>query len=363
MSGPQPRPALSGVRSYVQGRSEARGVPQPIKLSSNESAWGPSPRALAAYHDAAGSLSRYPDGSQPALRAAIAETFRLDPARLVCGNGSDEVISLLIRAFVGAGDEVLISEHSFVMSHIHATAQGAAVHIVPEPDYRIDVDGILARATARTRLVVIASPNNPCGTYLSRRELERLHAGLGSDTLLLCDAAYADFVTEDDYSCGFELAREDGTVMVTRTFSKLHGLAGLRIGWGYASREIISAIERIRTPFNTNVAAASAAAAAVRDREYTEFVRAENARCRAYLRDGCRRLGLDVIPSSANFLLLRFPGGAGQAVAACAHLESRGILVRPTGTDALADHLRITVGTLPQMDAVLVALAELMQAS
>lgn len=363
MSNPRARATLETIAPYVQGQSEIAGVALPIKLSSNESPWGPSPAAIAAYHSVAMSLGRYPDGTQHALRTAIAETFQLDARRLVCGNGSDEIISLLIRAFVAPGDEVLLSEHCFVMCRTHSLAQGARVVTIPEPGYRVNVDAILRRVTPEARLVAIANPNNPCGTHVAGRELERLHAGLPPTTLLLCDAAYAEFVTDDAYECGIELARRFDNVIVTRTFSKLYGLAALRIGWAYACAAILEPIERIRTPFNTNAAALAAAAAAVRDTEYAAWVRAENALWRERLTDGYRKLGLEVIPSSANFVLMRFPQGAAQARAACEHFKSRRIIVRPTQGDGLNDHLRITIGAAAENQAVLAALAEFMAQS
>lgn len=361
MSSPRARPTIEGISPYVQGQSDIPGIRQPIKLSSNESSWGPSPAAIAAYQGTAPSLARYPDGTQCGLREAIAHTFHLEPEGIVCGNGSDEIILLLMRAFVAPGDEVIISEHSFVMARTHALAQGARVVTIPEPGYGVDVDAVLRRVTGLTRLVVLASPNNPCGVHLSGQELERLHAGLPRETLLLCDAAYADFVTDDGYDCGFRLARMFENFMVTRTFSKLYGLAGLRIGWGYAPAAILEPIERIRTPFNTNVAALAAATAAVRDVDYAAYVRRENARWRELMTEGYRRLGLHVVPSSANFLLVRFPGGSAQAMAAFDHFKSRGIIVRPTGSDALDDHLRITIGTAVENEAVLAALSDFMK--
>ncbi len=359
---PPARPTLDGIPPYIQGQSEIAGTPRCIKLSANESAWGPSPAAIAAYHAAAVSLARYPDGTQRALRAAIAETFRLEIERVVCGNGSDEVILLLMRAFVNPGDEVILSEHSFLMCRIHALAQGARVVTIPEPNYRVDVDGILRRVTKRTRLLALASPNNPCGTHVTRAELARLHAGLPRETLMLCDAAYADFVTDDDYDCGWALAARSENVMVTRTFSKLYGLAALRIGWAYAAPAILGPIERIRTPFNANAPAMAAATAAVRDVDYAALVRRDNALWRERMTDGYRQLRLEVVPSSANFLLVRFPGGASRASAAFDYLKSRGIIVRPTGSDALSDHLRVTIGTPAENNAVLAVLSEFIKA-
>lgn len=361
MKGPVARTLGGTLQPYLRGQSEIPGVSEPIKLSSNESSWGPSPAAIAAYHGVAGGLARYPDGSHRDLRHALAAAHGLDRARIVCGNGSDEVILLLMRAFLAPGDEVVISEHSFAMCRTHAIAQGAQAVIVPEPDYGVNVDAILRRVSARTRMVTLASPNNPCGTHLSRPELARLHAALPATTVLLCDAAYAEFATADDYDCGFDLATVSENLMVTRTFSKLYGLAALRIGWGYAAAGIIEAIERIRTPFNTNAAALAAAQAALGDSAYSDRIRRLNAVERERMTAGYQRFGLHAVPSSANFVLVRFPGGVAQAAAAFDYLKSRGIIVRPTGTDSLNDHLRITIGTPGQNDAVLEALGAFMR--
>jgi histidinol-phosphate aminotransferase len=360
VSKPSARALLGTIKPYVQGASEIAGVDEPIKLSSNESPWGPSPAAIEAYLEVAERLARYPDGSQRELRQALAAAFGLDAARIVCGNGSDEVILLLMRAFLAPGEEVIVSEHSFVMCRTHALAQGARVVMVAEPDYSVDVDAILRRVSAQTRMVTIASPNNPCGRHVPAAQLRSLHAGLPRTTLLLCDAAYAEFATADDYDCGFELARTSDNVMITRTFSKLHGLAALRIGWGYAATGIIEAIDRIRTPFNTNAAALAAALAALGDSAYAEHVRQLNATERERLTAAYLHLGLFAVPSSANFVLVRFPGGGAQASAAFEFLKARGILVRPTGTDTLHDHLRITIGTSRENDALLAALTDFM---
>ncbi len=341
--------------AYIPGERAIAGVAAPLKLSSNESPHGPGPKALEAYARAAAELFRYPSGSQEELRRAVAEVHGLEPARLVFGNGSDEVIQMLTRAYVGPGDEVVLSEHCFLMSKVHALAQGAKVQVAPEPDYNTSVDEILKRVTPRTRLVALASPNNPCGRHLPRTELVRLHAALPEDVILLVDAAYSEYATAADYDNGTALASTAPNVMMTRTFSKLYGLAGLRVGWGYASTDIVRALEHLRSPFNVNSAAQAAAVAAVNDREHAAYVRAYNDRERARLSQAVRELGITVVPSSANFVLLVFGAEPRTAAAAHAHLLARGIIPRPVGGSP-ANSLRITLGLESDNDAVLRAL-------
>ena len=305
MSGLEARPGVMRLAPYVQGQSSIEGVSNPIKLSSNESSQGPSPKAIEAYHQAAEQLNRYADGSQSELRNAIAKVHGLDPQRIICGNGSDELIQLMARVFLGDGHEALLSENGFVMSNIHCTAQGAELVIAPEKDYKVDVDAMLARVSDKTRFCTIANPNNPTGTYINGSELRRLHAGLPDNCLFLIDDAYAEYVIAEDYETGIALADEFDNVVVTRTFSKIYGLPFLRIGWAYCSAGVVDPAQRIRTPFNTNGAAMVAAAAAVRDTAYIEEIRQHNARWLERITVALTELGIEVIPSQANFYLLR----------------------------------------------------------
>ena len=361
MSGPKARPGVMRLAPYVQGQSSIEGVSNPIKLSSNESSQGPSPKALDAYRKAAEQLNRYADGSQSELRNAIGEVHGLDPQRIIGGNGSDELIQLMARAFVGEGDEALLSENGFIMSNIHCTAQGAELVIAPERGFKVDVDAMLARVSERTRFCTIANPNNPTGTYIDGSELRRLHAGLPDDCLFLIDEAYAEYVTAEDYETGIALADEFDNVVVTRTFSKIYGLPFLRIGWAYCSREIVDPVQRIRTPFNTNGAAMVAAAAAVRDTAYIKTIREHNAQWRERIGIALTAMGIEVIPSQANFYLLRFDPDSGKSgSAAAAFLQSRGIIPRPAGGSD--QFLRITVGLEQENEAVLSAMADYMDA-
>ena len=359
---PEPAPGLTGLAPFRQGKSEIPGHMNPLKLSANESHHGPSPAAAEAYRQRSGELFRYPDGAQVELRRAIAEVFGLRPEGIICGNGSDEVLGLLIRAYVRPGDEVVISRNSFAMATVHATAQGARIVVAEEPELRPDTDSLLAAATPQTRMVVIASPNNPVGQYLARSELARLRRGLADRTLLIIDAAYADYVVADDFDSGLSLVEAGSNTVVTRTFSKLYGLAGLRIGWMYAPPNIVDAVQRIRTPFNASAAAMAAAAAAVRDVRFSTFVRDYNNRELHRIEAGVRRIGpgIEFVPSFANFYLLRFTDGRHTPEGAAAALEGNGIIPRPVGAGGPAGCLRITVGLSHENDAVLSVLGDYM---
>lgn len=359
VAAPQPRSELAVLSPFQQGKGALGTGMVPIKLSANESHFGPSPHAIAAYHAAAANLFRYPDGTQTALREAIASTFAIDADHIVCGNGSDELLQLLVRAYVRAGDGVVFSRYSFAMAIVHATGAGAQLVIAEEPQWRPDTDQLLAAVTPQTRLMFLASPNNPVGQYLSRSELLRLHAGLRPDVLLVLDGAYADYVTAEDFDAGHRLVTEADNVVVTRTFSKLYGLAGLRIGWAHAPAGVIDAVQRIRTPFNASGPAMAAATAAVLDHTHTQFVRASNARALQRLQDGVatRLAGVAFVPSAANFYLLRFIDGTHTAHGAAAALEGAGIIPRPVGASGPEGCLRITVGLEHENEAVLRVLA------
>lgn len=357
---PRPKPGVLRVSPYIPGAQAIEGSARVVKLSSNESPLGPSPRALRAYEALEPTLFRYPDPSQSRLRAAIGEIYGIEPERVVCGNGSDELLSLLIRAYSGPGDEVILSQYCFGMCYTHAHVQGVDVVESPEADCQISVREILARVTPRTRMVILASPNNPCGTYLPAPELKRLHAALPPDVMLVLDAAYAEYVLAGDYDSGISLARDAANVVVTHTFSKLYGLAGLRIGWGYGPPEVIEILNRIRTPFNANAAALSAAEAAVLDREHSAFVREHVRLWRERLMAECTALGITVVPSVTNFILLILPEGHRNATAAAAHLKARSIIPRPQGAGGPKNALRITIGLESDNLAVIAALREFM---
>ena len=356
-----PVPGIAQLAPYAQGDSAIAGVADPIKLSANESSHGPSAAALDAYRQAARQLNRYPDGAQTELRQAIGEVFGLNPAQVICGNGSDELILLLMRAYLRPGEEVLLSENGFEMCKIHCLAQGGRPVFAPERDYRVDVDALLARATAKSKLCVIANPNNPTGTYAAAKELHRLRAGLPTACLLVIDSAYAEYVDRPDYDSGAALVEAADNAVMTRTFSKIHGLAALRIGWAYCPPAVVDAVQRIRTPFNANGPAMAAAAAAVRDLDHVERVRRHNAEWLERIATRLADMGLEMVPSVANFYLIRFPDGSGKdGAGAAAFLRKRGIIPRPTA--ASDQFLRITVGLAQENEAVLQALADYLAA-
>ncbi len=358
-----PRPGILDITPYFGGKSSIDGFPADriVKLASNESALGPSPRAVAAHHEAVNHLARYPDGGATALRETLANHHDLDVRRIVCGNGSDELIGLLARAYAGGGDEVLMSRYGFLVYPIVARAVGARPVMAPEIDLTADVDALLARVTPRTRIVFLANPNNPTGSYLSRSALGRLHAGLPGDVLLVVDAAYAEYVGAADYESGRGLVDDFDNVVMTRTFSKIHGLAGLRLGWAYCSLAVAEILNRLRAPFNVNAPALAAGVAALGDVAHTRASRRHNETFRPWLEAALGDLGLQVYPSVANFVLVRFPPNSGRdAETANAFLTGKGIIPRTLGNYGLPECLRITVGTEPDLRALVTALAEFM---
>jgi histidinol-phosphate aminotransferase len=353
-----PRPGILDISPYVGGEFSAPGLNRVIRLASNENPLGPSPRAVEAYVAAKHDLHRYPDGGAQELRDAIAAAQGLDPTALVCGAGSDELIALLARAYAGP-EEVLFSEHGFLMFPIAAKAAGATPVAAPERDLTADVDALLARVTAYTRIVFLANPNNPTGSYLPAHELRRLREGLPAHVVLVIDAAYAEYVTADDYDPGASLVRESDNVVMTRTFSKIHGLAALRLGWAYCPAEVADVLHRVRGPFNVSHPAQAAGIAALKDAEHVERSRRHNARTLSWFSEKVGRTGLRPYPSIGNFVLVCFPNEPPRSAAAAAQfLKDRGILVRQMGAYRLPDCLRITIGTEEEMETVSEALAE-----
>jgi histidinol-phosphate aminotransferase len=361
-SAPTPRPGILDIAPYVGGEAKIAGVKRVIRLASNESALGPSARALAAYASAASDIFRYPDGNSTELRAALGRYYGLDPARIVCGAGSDELINILIRSYAGPGDEVLYGRHGFLMYPIGALAAGATPVTAPETDLTFDVDAILARVTARTKLVFIANPNNPTGTYISIAELRRLHAGLPPSVMLVIDAAYSEFVQRNDYEPGAKVVDAGANVVMARTFSKIYALAGLRLGWIYCSPDVADVVNRVRNPFNVNSAAQAAGIAALEDVASLDRAREHNDIWRPWLERELGGMGLGLSRAAANFVLVHFPPPRNPA-AAFAHLQSRGILTRKVAAYGLPEHLRITIGTEEEMRAVVSAVKEYLAAS
>ncbi len=346
-----PRPSILQIEPYVGGESKIPGVNRIIKLSSNEGAFGPPPGAQDAYIAQAKELHRYPDGSSKALRQALAARFRLDAERIVCGNGSDELIAHLILAYGGEGTELVMSAHGFVMYDITGRYAGCQVIKVPERNLTADVDAMLAAVGPRTRLVFLANPNNPTGSCLPASEVARLRAGLRDDILLVIDAAYAEYVTAADYDAGVALVEAGTNTVMTRTFSKIFGLGGMRLGWCYGPAHVIDVLNRVRGPFNVNAAALAAGVAALAEPGWVEKSVAHNAEWRAKLSDGLRSLGITVHPSEGNFILADF-ATADRAKAADAALRSRGLIVRAMGSYNLPHCLRITIGTAEECTMV-----------
>jgi histidinol-phosphate aminotransferase len=361
MPDPTPRPGILDIAPYIGGEAKVSGVARVIRLASNESALGPSPRAVEAYRAAASDIYRYPDGASVALRQALARRYGLDAERIVCGTGSDELIGLVARCYAGPGDEVLYSRHGFLMYPIAAKTAGASAVAAPERDLTTDVDAMLACVTGKTRIVFLANPNNPTGTYLSADEVKRLHAGLPPTVLLVIDAAYAEFVTRNDYEPGIELVEAAQNVVMLRTFSKIYALAGLRIGWGYFSAPVADVLNRVRGVFNINLPAQAAAVAALDDVTALDRAREHNDIWRPWLERELAALGLAVNPGVANFVLVRFPAAPKSSDAAFAYLKSQGILTRQMGAYGLPEHLRITIGTEEEMRAVVAAIADFLK--
>lgn len=362
MTGPVPRPGILDIAPYVGGESSVPGLNRVMKLASNESALGPSPEATSAFRDASAVLHRYPDGGCNELRRALGERFDLDPARIVCGAGSDELLGLLARAYTGPGDETLYTQHGFLIYPIATRATGAKPVAVPERDRTADIDAILAAVTETTRIVFLANPNNPTGTYLPAREMRRLRERLPESVLLVIDAAYAEYVDASDYTTGAELVDDFGTVVVTRTFSKIYGLGGIRLGWAWCPPAVADVLNRLRMPFNVSSAAQAAGIAALRDRVWIESAQEHNRTWRAWTRDAIRGLGLEVAESHCNFLLVGFPAENGKdAVSADTYLKTRGLIVRRVASYGLPDCLRITIGLEAEMRACVAALADFLE--
>jgi histidinol-phosphate aminotransferase len=357
-TGPVPKPGILDINPYVPGESSVPGGVKPIKLSSNETPLGPSPKAIAAYKSLADELDRYPDGASAALREAIAKHYGLDAGRIVCGNGSDELIGLLTHAYVGPGDETIYSAHGFLMYKIATLSNGGTPVAVPEKNYTADVDAILKAVTPRTRIVFLANPNNPTGTYLAHSEVRRLQKGLPANVLLLIDAAYSEYVRRNDYEAGLELVATTNNTVMTRTFSKIYGLAALRLGWAYCPADIADVLNRTRGPFNVTAPALAAGIAALADRAHFEMSVAHNEKWLPWLTAEFQKLGLEVTPSVGKFVLIHFSAEKGKdAIAADEFLKSRGIILRRVAAYGLPRCLRMTVGTEDDNRKVVAALA------
>lgn len=352
MAGPQALPNIMEITPYKGGQK----LENAHKLSSNENPLGCSPKAQAALVQAAKHLEVYPDGSAAALRAAIANKYGIDADRIVCGAGSDEIFQLLARAYLQPGDEILQSEHGFLVYRLVAQQSGAATISAPEKNLTTDVDAMLERVTPRTKIVFVANPNNPTGTYVPYSEIKRLHAGLPENVLLVLDGAYAEYVRKNDYSSGMDMAGEMPNVLVTRTFSKIHGLAALRLGWAYGPASVIDAIHRTRGPFNVNAVAQAAGIAAIEDDDFQNASIEHNEAELRRVGDALEGLGFKIVPSVGNFILIQFEDKDGRrSTDADAFLRARGIVIRDVKVYGLPDCLRLSLGTTNANDDVIEA--------
>lgn len=359
MSRPVPKPGILDIAPYTPGKSGAGVAGRVFKLSANETPLGPSPKAIEAYKAAADHLEDYPEGTSRVLREAIGRAFGLDPDRIICGAGSDEILNFLAHTYLGVGDEAIHTTHGFLVYPIATMANGAVNVIAAEKNFTADVDAILKTVTPRTKLVWLANPNNPTGTYVPFDEVKRLRAELPPHVLLVLDAAYSEYVSRNDYESGIEMvATTDNTVM-TRTFSKIHGLASLRIGWMYGPANIVDAVNRLRGPFNVSTPAMLAAVAALEDTAHQELSRTHTEKWRAWLTEEVGKLGLKVTPSAANFILIHFPLDKGKtADDADAFLTKQGLILRALKNYKLPHALRMTIGTEEANRLVVAALAK-----
>jgi histidinol-phosphate aminotransferase len=358
---PVPQPGILDIAAYLPGKSGAAGS-NAVKLSANESPLGASPKAIEAFQSAAAQLEIYPEGSSKILRTALSEVHGVDADRIVCGNGSDDLLHLIAQCYLGEGDEAVMNRYGFSVYPIITRAAGARIVLVDEIDYTADVDALLAAVTAKTKIVWLANPNNPTGTYLSDAEVRRLHAGLRPDILLVIDNAYAEYVTAEDYDVGQKLVAEANNVVMVRTFSKM-GLAAARIGWLVGSPELVDVLNRVRGPFNVNLPGQLAAAAATRDTEFTARLQAHNAQWRDWIAQELDSNHMHVVPSQGNFVMVLFPD-AEHARLAFDTLAERGLIVREIGPSyGIEAGLRISIGSEQAMRGVVGILKALVEIS
>lgn len=358
---PEPNSGILEISAYVPGKSEVPSAVKIHKLSSNETPLGASPLVQEAIKNTLEELELYPDGSAIDLRQAIASVHGLNADNIMCGNGSDELLGLLSRTYLSQGDEAIYSEHGFLVYKIEILASGAKPIVVKEQNLTADIDAMLAAVTPKTKMVFLANPNNPTGTYLPSSELRRLHDGLPSHVILVLDAAYAEYVRKNDYEAGIELVSANENVVMTRTFSKIYGLAGLRIGWIYAPLKIIDALNRVRGPFNVNAVAIAAGSAAIGDKKHIEDAIEHNLNWLEIVTQALVNIGLEVTPSVGNFVLIHFPqDGAHTAAKANDYLLSKGYILRAVGAYGLPNALRMTIGDKDANEGVIAALQEFM---
>ncbi len=356
---PTPKPGILDITPYAGGKSKAAGATRIIKLSSNENPWGPPEAAIAAYQAAAGNLHRYPDGGHLELKNALHEMHHFPESEMICGAGSDELIGLLVHAYAGEGDEVLFSEHGFLMYRIYTLANGATPVTAPEKNLTVDVEAMLAAVTPKTKIVFLANPNNPTGTSIPFAEVRRLREQLPEQVILGLDAAYSEYMESPDYEAGHRLVTEGTNTVVFHTFSKIYGLPALRLGWAHGPVSIIDAMNRIRSPFNLTSPALAAAVAALKDRDFIARMRQLNAQEMTRVSQSLTQLGLEIVPSHVNFLLVKFPSSPDlNASKANQFLMARGIIPREVANYGLPEYLRISLGTSEENHLLLAALTD-----
>jgi histidinol-phosphate aminotransferase len=353
-----PRDGILNIKPHMIATAAGDGANAPVNLASNESALGPSPKALVAARAALHSIERYPEDGAARLEKAIGATFGLDPHRIVCGHGSDELLGRLARAYLDPGDELIHCVHGYLKFPNYAHAMAAKPVAAPDADFRASVEGMLACVTPRTRMVMLANPDNPTGTFLGGEEIRRLHAGLPGNALLVLDSAYAEYVAAADYELPMSLIDDGENVVMTRTFSKIFGLAGMRLGWLYGPPAVVDIMRRLSITFPVSAPAVAAGIAAVGDRAHRDGVFAHNRDLLRWFTQALTDLGLHVYPSQANFVLIRFDDSARPVQDAYRYLFERGIVARMFASPDYRNMIRITIGLESEMHAAAVALRD-----
>ncbi len=339
-----PKPRNINIERYVGGLSKFKKIDNPLKLSANESALGASPKAIETFEKEKNKIFKYPDSDSSLLRDVISKKFKIDPSRIICGAGSDQIFDFICKVFLDKEDEVIVSEFGFIMHRIYATLHGAKVLLAKENNYKASVDDIIKKVTAKTKIVFLANPNNPTGTYLSKDEMLNLRKKLRSDILLVVDDAYFEFMTKKDFTSGLDIFKDNANVLITRTFSKIYGLAGLRLGWGYSSKEIIDAMYKIKPPFNINRSALSASIEAINDNDWTKRAIEHNTLWSKKIFTVLEKNKILTNEPSANFFLMNFDKAKVNSNEAFEKLAMKRLILRKMDQYKIPNSLRLTIG-------------------